>query len=413
MGVDRLKASRYPWDRTLEWLDHSGIALFFWNRLKNLSIEKAIPPEIGERLERNLADHRLRVAEMVAEFDAINQCWESAGVKYAALKGLVLTPEYCPDIFLRTTYDYDYLLPCGSMTTAEEVLRRAGYVRKEDPVKHPVVYFHKAHRPRLPLSGDDLYSASFPRTIELHCLFWDPDELKIPLEIQADPMGHLELRHLPVPSSRQGSSWPERPVCFYALAEEHGLLFQVLHAFRHILQDWCRLCSLLDIAYFLHHRGRDNDFWDRFFELLEHDRELPEIAGVVFLLAAGLFGAQIPSVVAGQITGCLRRPLVSWVDHYGMDSALQNFSDNKFSLFLHREFVRDDATWRTILRSRLFPLHRPNQAVRATSRGIRSRWAASWKQRDYIARRLKHHLAATVRYVLESARWERARTRNR
>lgn len=410
--LGRLAASRYQWDRTLEWLDHSGITLSIWQRLKDQENISVIPPEVGQRLERNLAEHRLRVEEMVAEFDAINQCWEEAGIKYAALKGLALIHNYCPDIFLRTTYDYDYLLARDSIAVADAVLGTAGYIRKEDPNEHPIVYFHQTRRPRSPLSRDDLYSAAFPRTVELHYLFWDPEELKIPLDIPRDPMAQLKLRKLRLPANPQGSSGPENSVHFYALAEEDELLFQVLHAFRHILQDWCRLCSLFDIAYFLDHRAQDKGFWDRFLGLLQPSRELSEIVGVVFMLAAGVFGAPIPARVADRTTGCLRRPLVSWVERYGMNSALQNFSDNKFSLFLHHEFVHDAAAWRRILRSRLFPMHRPNQAVQASSSAIRSRLTAGWRQRRYVAYRLKHHLMAILHYGLESPRWNRARSRD-
>ncbi|MGH9436975.1 MAG: nucleotidyltransferase family protein, partial [Terriglobia bacterium] len=286
VDFSRLKVSHDHWKRTLEWLDHSGIALLFWNRLKVRGDAAAIPSEVAERLERNLADHRLRLSEMAAEFDSINQCFEGARLKYAAMKGLALAPDYCPDIALRTTYDYDYLLPRGSMQAAEEALRSAGYVWKRDPEEHPVVYCHAARPPCNPLSRDDLYSKDFPRTVELHYLFWDAAPVKIPLTLPADPLADLEIRHVRVLPNHPGPSRPGRPLHFYALSEDNDLIFQVLHAFRHILHGWCRLCSLLDVAYFLEHRRLDAAFWDRFIGRLRDNRPLSEIVGVVFLLAA-------------------------------------------------------------------------------------------------------------------------------
>lgn len=404
-------ASLRDWDHALEWLDHSGLALLFWSRLKELGEESTIPLKIGDRLEQNLEDHRARVVAMAEEFDSINRCFERANVKYAALKGLTIIPEYCSNIFLRTTYDYDYLLPRDSVEVAESALRAAGYVRKEDSEDHPIVYFHNARPPRSPLGRNDLYSATFPRTIELHYLFWDDGPLKIPLALPGNPLAHIELRHLS-PMTNPSGQMPRQPIQFYALSDVDELAFQILHVFRHILHGWCRLYSLLDIAYFLNHRGLDAAFWNRFLHRLRCSRPLSEIAGVVFLLAAGVFGATIPEPVSVEIVRSLRRPLVLWVERYGQDSALSNFSDNKFSLFLHREFIQDRAAWDEIRRTRLFPAHRPNHVLRGEGTGVAFPLAASWTQGRYVVQRLRHHLMAAARYGLESPRWHRACSRD-
>lgn len=412
LHFERWKARR-DWEHTLEWLDHSGLALLFWDRLVSLGQEDAIPHEIGERLERNLASHRLRVAAMVEEFDSINWCLEKAGVKYVALKGFALIPEYSSDIYLRTTYDYDYLLPQDSVERAEAALKAGGYLRKEDPQDHPIVYFHHGCPPRTPLSRDDLYSAAFPRTVELHYLFWDEGLVKIPLGWAVDPLAQPLLRDLGAIVRPRELPALGRPVRFYALSEEDELIFQVLHAFRHILQNWCRLCSLLDIAYFLNHRALDTVFWDQFLERLGSSRLLSEIVGVVFLLAAGVFGAAIPASVSASSNRRLRRSLCLWVDRYGLDSAFCNFSENKFSLFLHREFIQDEADWREILRIRLFPMQRPNQGFQSSTPTFSSRFAASWRRGIHVAQRMLYHLMAAIRYGLESPRWNRARSRSR
>jgi hypothetical protein len=412
VDFSRLPRSCNQWEQTLRWLDHSGIALLFWQRLKDLEKEDAIPSEIGERLERNLADHRLRIGEMLTEFHSINQCFERAGVRYAAMKGLALTAAYCPDILLRTTYDYDYLLPRESIEVAQAALIAAGYVRKEDPEEHPIVYFHSSRSPRTPLSRDDLYSKSFPRTVELHYLFWDAGSLKIPLDLLTDPIAQLERRCIREFPHHQEPFWPGKPVQFYGLSEDDDLIFQILHAFRHILHDWCRLASLLDIAYFLDRRASDTDFWDQFLERLKPSRELSDIMGVVLSLAAGLFGATIPGLVVTHIIRTMRRPVAVWIERYGQDSALSNFSDNKFSLFLHREFIHDDAAWRHIRRVRLFPVQRPNQAVQGANLSRRARLGRLWRQGVYVSQRMRHHTQSTVQYALEVPRWHFARSRS-
>ncbi len=385
------------WERILNWLDLSGLALLFWNRLKELASESVVPPAVRARLARNLRDHRLRIADMAGEFDSINRCLDAAGVKYAVLKGFALIPEYCPDASLRTTYDYDYLLPLESMERAQRALSVSGYIHKQEPVDHPVVYFHATRPPRIPSCREDLYSARLHRTVELHHRLWDADPVKIPLRLPEDPLDRIRLR-----------SW--QGLHFYSLCEEDELIFQVLHAFRHILHDWCRLCSFLEIAYFLQHRSLDSTFWERFSERIRCSRPLPEIVGVAFSLAADLFGAAIPASVSGETTQRLRRSLALWVDHYGRDSALNNFYGNKFSLFLHREFIQEQGAWWEVRRSRLFPLRWPNQAVQASSPRFSSRLAAVGL---YILRRFMHHGLAALQYGWESPRWERLRVEGR
>jgi hypothetical protein len=406
-----LPALSHPeWKRLLHWLDGTGLTLTYWQHLKDVGEDGLVPSQYRAHLEQNLQDHRLRIEAMISEFEAINFSLEAAGVPYAVLKGFALVPQYSPHIFLRTTYDYDYLLPRESIEGAEKALKAAGYVRKKDPEEHPRVYFHAAHPPHTPSSRNELYSRALPRTIELHYLFWDADPVKIPLNLSADPMAQLGGRRIRVLSREAGSSWPGRPVQFYTLAEHDEVIFQVLHAFRHILRGWCRLCSLLDIAYFLDHRASDTTFWEQFVERLKPSRELAEIVGVVFSLAAGLFGATIPSPVIAQITRNLRRSLAVWIEHYGKNSALRNFSDNKFSLFLHREFIYDDVTWRQITRSRLFPIRRPKEAAHAADRSRRARLTRKWKQALYVSQRLKHHALSTIQYGLEARRWQRVRS---
>lgn len=409
--VERLASfSAGDWARTLEWLDHSGLALLLWDRLNELRQANVVPSGLGSRLKKNLADHCLRIAEMSEEFNSINRCLEGAGIRYAALKSFALIPEYCPDACLRTTYDHDYLLPVDSLECAEQALRAIGYMRQAEAVDHPLVYFHQIRPPGRPQSRDDLYSPKFPRTVEVHFRLWDDNELKIPLRFPADPLSRSEIRRLS-PAELGLGHHPrfKHGLSFYALSKEDELIFQVLHAFRHILQNWCRLCSLRDIAWFLEHRLRDHAFWDRFCESIGATPLLPEITGVVFSLSASLFGATLSGNLASRTTETLPKPVALWLTRYGTDLAISNFSDTKFGLFLHREFVQDGAAWREIEKNRLFPLHRPNRPAATPSPKLALRLLASWKQGLYVLERVRHHLVGATQYGLESRRWARAR----
>ena len=101
------------------------------------------------------------------------------------------------------------------------------------------------------------------------------------------------------------------------------------------------------------------------------------------------------------------------MERYGPESALDNFLVNKFSLFLHREFVKDDAAWRGVRQKLLFPVQRPNRAVEASSARLADRLSASCRQALYGGRRVVHHLLAALRYGWESYRWQRLRAGGR
>jgi hypothetical protein len=388
------------WKPTLRWLDEAGLALRLWRRLEEPGIANVLPAKLRAALEGNLHDHQRRIAEMAREFDAINLVLESAGVKYVALKGFALIPSYCPCLSLRTAHDYGYVMHPGELERGCRALEAAHYCLRPGSVGEPLVYFHEARPPRRPVSRDDPYSETFARTIELQ--FWNPDELKIRLDFQGDfltqgPSRQLTAEQLGVEESR--SSPGSR---FWALCGKGELLFQLLQTFRHIQQDWCRLASVLDMAWFVQRRSFATGFWERFLERVRPRAPLREIAGLVFSPSAQYFRASLPDVVAAEITRGMRNANALWIDRYGLESALGNFSRNKL---LRREFVGDVSVWQTIERRRLFPRHRPNRAAEAGTRDLRACVAAGWKQSVYVAQRLHHHALGCARYGLERLRW--------
>lgn len=381
--------------KTVRWLDASGLTLAFWNRLKECGGDAGISPQIRLQFEDNLASHRKRVAAMRREFDLINRCLESADVKYAVLKGFAMIPEYCRDPVLRNSYDYDYLVRPDELPKTRDALRNAGFALKKE-YEHRVVYFRPALAARMAASRADLYSPAFGREIEIHKNLWDGESLKIRLNVLEDTLDHRVLR-----------GWESS--YFYALTDEDHLLFQVLHAFWHILDNWCRLSWLLEIASFLDRRYEDSAFWATFSKRTQSDRRLPEIAGVVFALAIGLFGGRSAPLVSELLGSERSASLALWVNLYGTESALDNFSVNKFSLFLHRELVEDRTDWRHVRRIRLFPLRRPNRAVDASSAQPFARASAAWRQGIHVGRRMLHHLTTALQYAWEVPRWAKLR----
>jgi hypothetical protein len=387
--------TKNDWGPTVDWLHLSGLALLFWHRLEERQFESVVPPEVRARLARNLADNQVRVREMGAEFDSINRRLEEAGVPFAVLKGFALIPEYFPHAALRSSTDYDYLLPGNALRQVDQALRAAGYVPLAEPKKsYSVTYARAGNPPRLVSCLDDMYSTRLPREIELHSELWERDREKIDLALPDDLLARGKLR------SWQGLQFP-------ALCDEDALIFHLLHLLKHLLGNWCRLSSLFEIAYFLNRQGSDIAFWERLRQRAQSHGRLPQVIGVAFALAADVFGAPIPRAVTEWTTQALPSGMALWVERYGVSLALQNFSGNKFCLFLHREFVQDVEGWRHVRRRRVFLLERPARVTKASTPQFSSRLTATWGQLIYVFGLLRFHLPATLGYWFELPRWKR------
>ncbi|MBI1940884.1 MAG: nucleotidyltransferase family protein, partial [Acidobacteria bacterium] len=168
------------WDQAMDWLHRSGLALHFWQRVKDSNLHEALTESLRARLERNFRDNQARVASMAEEFQLLNRQFQSAGIDFAVIKGFALVPEYCPQAALRMQFDHDYFLRPDSLRQAEEVLRACGYIPKPSRHEvHPLVYVHSLRAPRFPVDWDGFYSPQLYRSVELHIRLWEAEREKI------------------------------------------------------------------------------------------------------------------------------------------------------------------------------------------------------------------------------------------
>ncbi len=385
--------SQHDWQRALHWLHDNGLALYFLQKLKNANAGSAIPLPVLVTLEESLAANRQRVSRMATQFEQLNRKFDEAGVVYAAVKGLTLVPEFCPEPCLRHQSDFDYLVDEESLPRACRVLEHAGYALRMHSAAGYV--FRPPSNGFVPTVHNQ-YSADAPYTVELHLSLWDSNAYDIFL---AEPRFCADRTI----NYQRGSS------PFRGLREEDLFLFLVTHVFYHISNYWLRLSWLYEMAYFLSRRATDTLLWTRVEQCMGDDPVLHEIVALVTTLATHFFAAPMPPTIDARP---LRPSVRVWIQHYSRVWAFgrnqpANFSflpTAKLTLFLLQHYVPDATKF---IWSRLLPSTRL-VTIAHTLRSDPARILdEQFRRRERIVRRAIFHLTADLRYICERPRWGR------
>jgi Uncharacterised nucleotidyltransferase len=388
-------ASARAWNRALTWLDHSGLALYFLQRLTARKATARIPPNVLFELEQRKQENQLRVASMRGTFAAINRGFEDAAVRYAVLKGFSLVPEYCSDASLRSQSDFDYLIEPGSAALAQRVLSEQGYVLKKQTGNEFIFWIPSAEatRPR------QQYSPRAPWVVELQLTVWDSSLFRVPIAFpdhRFDRMGIHEWDGLRFP----------------CLTPEEMFLGQLMHAFRHVLWGWVRLSWLFEISFFLHHRIEDTALWAQLDQLVGDQPLLKECMAVIALMAADIFDAPIPPALR-EWSNSIRPSVNVWLRNYSRDWLFQKFPRQQFSLFspaklvlfLQEQYLPNRQTRTGEQRRVLFPWARLRRLAQPPSVPGTTAIGAIKEKCRWLALHLIYHFGANLRYLRELPRW--------
>ena len=390
--------NRRDWGNVLTWLHDAGLALYLLQKLKGANATEILPISILSRLEKNLTANRQRVAQMASQFDFLNQKFNGAGVRYVAVKGLSLVPEFCPDASLRHQSDFDYLVDEQSLPVARRVLEDVGYGLKKCTANEFIFLLPSAWAPLL--SDEEQYEAYAPHTVELRLAFWDSHVHGVSWTEPRFSVNNIRAHR-----------WQE--LVFRALPEEDIFLLQVIHAFNHILSGWVRMSWLYEIGYFLNHRSADALLWERVDRRIGDDRLLREMLVVVTQLSAHFFGAPLPS--SSAIWREEIRPAIRiWIQHYARTwifarnrvDQITLFSSAKVVLFLYQQYVLDERVRRHLIRTRLLPWEQFFRRVRSMTAESSPSSGGHRGQLERTAFRFIFHATAGLRYVCEIPRWE-------
>jgi hypothetical protein len=380
-----LTLSRKEWEKLLHWLDLSGLALYFLNRIVELELCDLLPPAVFTRLHLNLIDNTQRTRSMISESIAIQQEFQKAGFIYANLKGLSLCPNSVPKPELRLQFDLDFLVAEEYMPEARQILERRGYRLKLMSGRSWDFKFNE--RPWLDLK--DVYKDFQSYAVDLHGESSASDKTS-----QLERLEWHELYGLRMP----------------LLSPVDLLLGQGLHAFKHILGGYSRAAHLIEFRRHVLNRRDDSSFWNEIKEAEKHHPRASLELGVVTLLITRVMGDFAPPAFAAWTVDRLPRPVRLWLEMYGHRVALGAYPGDKLHLLLQKEleFAGFAQKQKRPLRQALLPLRLPSPVVRALPNET-----SAFRIRRYsmyprlILERLRFHIVEGFRFALESRRLRR------
>ena len=375
------------WRRELRWLDASGLALYFRQRLKTLDIEESISHDILQGLDKRCADNYQRTAELFREFEAINIAFQQTGLHYVNLKGFTLVPDYCPDPSLRCQLDLDFMILESELPSCHEILRNFGYSMT---ARHKNVVEFKAGSEQLP-SIRDLYKPRSQKSVEVHIF----------------PAIHV------VAGGVEDGRWQPQDrmlngVAFPALSHVEMFVAQSKHLFCHLKSEWTRLSWLLEFRTFLNKRSGDARFWREVHNQLEADKEAALTVGISVLLATEVFGEAGPPNLLAWSRNTVPCSVRLWLDRFGKKALLSDFPGTKLYLLLERELSDCGNTHRTRW-AKLIPLHRTPQVTCPGGRGPFVRFHASLSQTWFTLFRMRFHIVEGWNYWIAARQWKRFR----
>jgi hypothetical protein len=370
------------WQHLLHWMDTSGLALYFLDRVLELQLNDLLPRAVMARLQQNLIDNTERLRGMVDESIEIQLEFQSANLSYAVLKGFSLWPHSVPELRLRSQLDLDFLVAENSAPQARQMLERRGY--RLHAVSGKSWEFKTDHIPQAS-SLKDLYKNVPLRCVELH------------LETNSDEDSSLLARTV----KRRFHG-----ICMPALSSADLLLGQGLHLFKHVCSDFSRAAHLLEFRRHVLAHHEDDAFWRELQALAETHPRASLALGVVTLLITHVMGDFAPASLTRWTVDRLPDSARLWIELYGGRSVFASFPGSKLYLLLQRALAPAGVPAKRTLRRALLPLRLPPPI---SPPGANDTFSVRLRRRRlqfrFVCFRLRFHVVEGTRYLWELSRW--------
>jgi len=376
----------------LAWLDRSGLALSFLRQLQTHGVTQVLLSDFREALELRLEKNRLRLRDMLEEFQRINEALISRGIRACTLKGFSLVPDFCEDPSLRHQTDFDFLVAPEHVEAVAETLRTFGYSTAHLSQSEESCFMTPALH--IPTQRDDIYAIQQQRQLDLHTCI-----------VENSPWLAFEV---PRNCLANSESMTIQGVPFFGLSLEDRFLLQVLHVYRHSSRSWIRLSWLLEIARFLAVHCDNQELWSRITVRAGQSTSTKRIFAFVLGLTQRLFRGTVPRSLNAWSSAAVTGPLLAWLDHFSVPWATCDWPGSLTNILLAPEFILDRKLRRQYLRSRLLP--RKTQQFLGTSERAARRISFQFRveQLRYALGRCLAHGGAILGLPLQQLRWKRA-----
>jgi len=378
---DRLRhLSGKDWQKLLFWLDTSGLALYFLDRLEEIKMIDVLPPVVRARLVQNRIDNKAKTEALIDESAAIQRIFQQQEFSYAMLKGFSLWPISVPKPELRSQLDIDFLLAEEHANDARKILEKRGY------------YLHaisgRSWEFKSKQSGTyslkDLYKPTPQRSIELH------------IERRGAGINSVLAR-------REKLCF--HGTCMSVLSPVDLFLGQGLHLAKHLCSEHTRAAHLIEFRRHIVTRYSDDAFWEQLKTAAKHNPNAPNALGFAMGYISHLMGDFAPEALKCWTVDHLAREARLWVDLYARRTMLRGFPGNKLYLLLEREW-QANAQMKHSLRQSLLPLRLPPAITRAEhGESLASRLRRWTRQSRVIIFRLHFHSREGCVFLVESVRW--------
>lgn len=375
----------FQWEDWLSiqwWLDTSGIAIYFYQRAREIGADSMLPPEMETGLAERLKSNRNRVKSLFNEARAIAGWFENGNVPYALLKGATLTPDSVPEIALRCQTDLDFLIADRFADLAGFYIQRLGYRLH---AKSGTTLEFRAGAPSPPDLAN-LYSVNTQRALELH--------------LAADASCEFQLLSRRVKRELDKSG-------VYALSTPDILVQQAIHLLKHLCGEHTRISWVLEFWRHIRNRRGDSDFWPRA-ELCASQFTHGDLAmGVAVWVAEDLFGSAQVEIPDQWRSDVLPVRVRLWLERYVRQILLSDAIGNKLYALLRKEVPSGSQPVRTT-RQILVPRVLPAAILEAKSNeSCSEKWSRYYVEARFILWRLWFHLREGARFAIEYSRWNR------
>ncbi len=375
--------SAKEWQALLRWLDISGLALYFFDRVCERRLDHTLPSMIFERLERSLAENKQRTASMVSDLAEIASRFRAEALSFAVLKGITLWPYSFPRPWLRSQADLDFLIAARDVEQGRRVLEGLGFHLHAISGRSWEFRTGKIHTVTL----ESMYRAIPFRSVELH------------VETEIGPRGSLLAR---------AECFRYEQLDVPVLPPADLLLGQGLHLYKHVCDEFFRASHVLEFHRHMLVRHADAAFWDELRAIAGCGSAAPLKLGVVTLLSTRLLGPAAPESFL-EWTVC-RLPLAArlWVSRYGERAAFTDPPGSKIFLLLQAALQAEAVPARRPALRVLLPSGLPRISSAPAGETLLDRLRRYRLHLRFLHMRLRFHVVEGLRYLVQLPMWSRA-----